>query len=413
MALSRIESLRAKERRAEDYVPPAPSFSYPKPLDLTGAQSVLDPGDLVLHYFVGESSSYLVVISRPEEIPQEGKLPAGVRVFRIPVSHRVLSEKVNSFMGDIARPGSERGAGHDKKVPAGDSQANNARGSGNATSNRSQDSTGEGAALYSLLIEPIEPLLNQRHFKRLLISPNKDLNTLPFAALPTKDKGFVADLYPVTIISSLTGLAEMRSANQHAGTPFPVLVFGDPASPVGRLVHSANEAMAIANLYGMKPVLGKDVTDSAVKKLGGRARIIHFACHGRVDATEPMESGLALTPEGGADGFLHAYEVASDLHLNADLVVLSACQTGLGKNEGNEGLNGLTRAFQYAGAKSVLVSLWSVDDKSTSEFMQLFYKALKSGKSKDVALQMAEIGLRKKYPNPYYWAPFTLCGDWK
>jgi len=120
-----------------------------------------------------------------------------------------------------------------------------------------------------------------------------------------------------------------------------------------------------------------------------------------------------LTPEKNGDGLLLAYEVMRNLHLNADLVVLSACQTGLGKVEGNEGINGLTRAFEYAGARSVLVSLWNVDDKSTSEFMKLFYGALREGKPKDVSLQFAEIQLRKKHPSPYYWAAFTLRGDWQ
>src|SRR5262249_22213905 len=133
--------------------------------------------------------------------------------------------------------------------------------------------------------------------------------------------------------------------------------------------------------------------------------------HGILDPDEPFASGLALSPTPTSDGLLLCYQILKDLKLNADLVVLSACGTGLGKGEGSEGIDGLTRALEFAGARSVVVSLWSVADESTSEFMQDFYTAMKGGQSKDAALQTAELEIRKKFPHPYYWAPFVVNGD--
>ena len=115
------------------------------------------------------------------------------------------------------------------------------------------------------------------------------------------------------------------------------------------------------------------------------------------------------------NGLLQAYEVFEHVRLNADLVVLSACQTGLGREMRGEGLIGLTRAFLYAGANSVVVSLWEVSDASTAALMKEFYQELRKGTSKDVALQKAQMAVRghPKWQHPFYWAPFILVGDWQ
>ena len=112
---------------------------------------------------------------------------------------------------------------------------------------------------------------------------------------------------------------------------------------------------------------------------------------------------------------LQAWEIFERVRIDADLVTLSACESGLGKEMGGEGLIGLTRAFQYAGARSVLASLWKVEDKSTGELMKRFYGYLKAGKSKDEALRLAQIDLihSPEYSQPVDWAAFQLNGDWK
>ena len=148
-------------------------------------------------------------------------------------------------------------------------------------------------------------------------------------------------------------------------------------------------------------------------------RYVHFATHGLLDAERPGLSSLVLSmvdAEGKPqDGFLRANDIYN-LKLPAELVVLSACQTGLGKEIKGEGLVGLTRGFMYAGAARVVVSLWNVNDKATAELMTKFYeKMLKSGARPAAALRAAQVEMwrQKQWQSPYYWAAFTLQGEWR
>jgi CHAT domain-containing protein len=175
---------------------------------------------------------------------------------------------------------------------------------------------------------------------------------------------------------------------------------------------------AIAGLYPRAEVyLGSEATEERAKALGPEARLIHFACHGLLDERFPLNSALALSvPEPGAEGrdngLLQAWEIFESVRLDADLVTLSACDTALGREMGGEGLVGLTRAFQYAGARSVLASLWSVADLSTARFMQSFYGHLRAGMTKDEALRAAQLE-QVRDSHPFHWAAFQLTGDWK
>jgi CHAT domain-containing protein len=151
----------------------------------------------------------------------------------------------------------------------------------------------------------------------------------------------------------------------------------------------------------------------------GQYRYLHFATHGLLDAERPGLSALVLSLLDGQgkpqDGFLRANEIYN-LNLPADLVVLSACQTGLGKEIKGEGLVGLTRGFMYAGAARVVVSLWNVNDKATSELMAKFYqKMLKEGQRPAAALRSAQVEMwrQKQWQAPYYWAAFVLQGEWR
>jgi CHAT domain-containing protein len=142
---------------------------------------------------------------------------------------------------------------------------------------------------------------------------------------------------------------------------------------------------------------------------------VHFAVHGFVDEENFARSGviLALQNNDKQDGILQMTEIMR-LKLNSDLVTLSACRTGLGKVVGGEGVLGLTRAFLYAGSRSVVASLWNVNDTATAELMKSFYAHLKKGESKDEALRQAKLTLLKgkqaNWRHPYYWAPFVLVG---
>jgi CHAT domain-containing protein len=129
--------------------------------------------------------------------------------------------------------------------------------------------------------------------------------------------------------------------------------------------------------------------------------------------SQPEALGRAPTLED--DGILQAWEIIEGVRVNAELVVLSACQTGLGEHIRGEGLMGLTRAFLYAGARTVAVSLWDISDAGTADFMMAFYQQVRDGSSTDVALQQAMIAARRDpaRKDPFYWAPFILVGDWK
>jgi len=148
-------------------------------------------------------------------------------------------------------------------------------------------------------------------------------------------------------------------------------------------------------------------------------RIVHFATHGLLNSQQPELSGivLSLVDERGQaqDGFLRLHEIYN-MKLGADLVVLSACQTALGKEVHGEGLIGLTRGFMYAGASSVAASLWMVDDRATAELMRRFYEGmLRDGLRPAAALRAAQVSMlgEKRWSTPHYWAAFTIQGEWR
>ena len=154
--------------------------------------------------------------------------------------------------------------------------------------------------------------------------------------------------------------------------------------------------------------------------MGQETTYLHIASHGLLDDRFPLDSALAFSiperwREGEDNGLLQAWEIFEQVRLDADLVTLSACDTGLGKVLGGEGLLGLARAFQYAGARSVLASLWSVSDDSTGELMRRFYGYLKQGQAKAEALRSAQLDLLRdpELSHPFHWAGFELVGDWR
>jgi CHAT domain-containing protein len=180
----------------------------------------------------------------------------------------------------------------------------------------------------------------------------------------------------------------------------------------------------LEGLRGLAPsaslFVGPEATEQRAKALQGAHRVVHFACHGISNADFPLESGLALSmpgawKEGEENGLLQAWEVFESVRIDADLVTLSACETGLGKELRGEGMLSLTWAFQYAGARSVVASLWEVGDASTAELMRRFYGHLGQGLSKAEALRRAQVALLMRGPTtaPYFWAAFQLVGDWR
>jgi len=187
----------------------------------------------------------------------------------------------------------------------------------------------------------------------------------------------------------------------------------------GQLYYSEREVSSIRGIKNDTRVLtGQDATESFVAEhLDQNAALIHFSCHGYYDEEHPLQSALALTSENEQEnGFLHAWEIMDRYSLDARLVVMASCESGLGKDFGPEGLLGLTRAFQYAGARSVVASLWRISDRATMTLMKTFYEHLHNGVPKDEALRLAQVGMIESgnpgLAHPLYWAGFQLHGDW-
>jgi CHAT domain-containing protein len=192
---------------------------------------------------------------------------------------------------------------------------------------------------------------------------------------------------------------------------------------LGRLPFSRGEAAAIASLVA--PGDSLMATGFAASRSAATSpelsdyRIVHFATHGVLNTRQPELSGVVLSLFDAAgrrqDGFLRLHDVYN-LRLGAELVVLSGCQTGLGRDLGGEGLIGLTRGFMYAGARRVVASLWQVDDASTAELMKRFYRALlKEGQTPAAALRTAQLEVARdpRWAAPFHWAGFVLQGEWR
>ncbi|MCI0615077.1 CHAT domain-containing protein [bacterium] len=264
------------------------------------------------------------------------------------------------------------------------------------------------------------------------------LHYLPFETLITNEDGLLIQDFRISYAPSATIWANLRTRTklpnkkELAAFADPVLNTDSQNSEMSetssnyhlqRLRYSRNEVQAIAALYPKDlsgVYLAQDATEAKFKSERiSDYKVIHFATHAVIDDQIPRRSGVILSPDekNGADGILQLYELRN-LNLNAQLVVLSACQTGLGKLVKGEGIVGLMRAFFSAGARNVVVSLWNVDDKSTAQLMKNFYKHMKNGKSRVESLRQAKLDLLQSaekgyaaYKAPYYWSPFVLVGS--
>ncbi|HKV09288.1 MAG TPA: CHAT domain-containing protein, partial [Thermoanaerobaculia bacterium] len=262
--------------------------------------------------------------------------------------------------------------------------------------------------LSRLLLSPVAGRLGNR---RLVVVGDGALLALPFGALPA------AAGHEVVTLPSISALAALR--RKTAGRPpapdtLAVVadpIFGDRLPPLPFSREEARTLLALVPEEERLAILGTAATREAVTSGRlARYRIVHFATHGILDAEQPERSGIALS-----DGFLRAKEI-DRLDLPADLVVLSACETALGREIRGEGLVGLPRAFLHAGARRVLVSLWPVEDRATAELMRRFYREmLDRGRPPAAALRAAQVSLAREpgWGAPYYWAGFVLQGDWR
>jgi tetratricopeptide (TPR) repeat protein len=269
---------------------------------------------------------------------------------------------------------------------------------------------------------------------RLVIVPHGILYDVPFEALAGRDGQPLVARYAISYAPSASSLAFFRSLAPLGPGSTTLLAVGNPivrAPAAARtrqidlarvdllapLPYSAEEVTGIASLFrpNVRVLEAADATETAIRtaRLDG-VRILHFATHGLIDESRPERSGLVLTAAPPSDdGLLQTREIYS-LPLRAQLVTLSACQTALGQNVTGEGIIGLTRAFFYAGARSVVASLWDIEDASTARLMRTFYENLYRGEPIDVALQHAKLTFIRSggaTSRPFYWASFIVSGQ--
>lgn len=383
-----------------------------RPLDVEGIRrETLDEDTLLLEFALGDRASYLWVVGQDE-----------LSAYALPA--RAVIERA-------ARPVRD----------------------GLASAPEAADAAGGEAArsLAALLLGPAAARLGS---KRLLVVAPGILQYLPFGALPDPRDAAGAPLLArhevVQAPSASTVAAIRRARRDRPAAPEWIAVLADPvyeradprvaraareAAPtrlaaartrgagLARLPFSRAEAVAIERTAGRgraRLELGFDA--SRANALGdtlSRYRFIHFAAHGLVDGAQPARSGIVLSQFDRAgrpqDGGLRLRDVYG-LRLSADLVVLSGCQTALGRDVRGEGLVGLASGFLFAGARQVVASLWRVDDLATAELMTRFYRALlQEGRPPAAALRQAQLEMSadRRWRDPYFWAGFVLQGDWR
>ena len=372
-----------------------------QPIELSKLQQMLRPDELIVEYALASPRSHCLLIDKNE-----------IRAIALPDRDRIEA-LVDRYLAQV----------------------------------RSKKSAQEPAReLYSVLLESVTKDIKARH---LIVVPDGKLHLLPFDALIDRRGDYVLARNVVTYSPSATVLHLLRTQPENAATDVPLLAVGDvpyqdggnlvaasggraKTVPVGTtrglydlkgerlppLAGTAEEVRSIADIAGPKAIvlMGLKATEAALRSQPlERIRVLHIAVHGISSSTSPERAALVLArgTKDENDGLLQAREI-SDMHLSADLVTLSACDTGAGRLVGQEGIVNLVRAFLFAGAKSVVASLWAADDVFTTSLMKRFYSNLAKGVDRAVALQKAKLELIEQFGDdavPYYWAGFTLVGD--
>ncbi|HKY28004.1 MAG TPA: CHAT domain-containing protein [Pyrinomonadaceae bacterium] len=420
------------------------ALTQPEPLGLKEIQSLLDPNTLLLEYSLGDERSYVWAVGsnslKSYELPKRELIEKTARQV-----HKLLTARSESKAGETAGEKQDRLRSADLQLGV------------------------AAQELSKILLEPIAADLGS---KRLVVIADGALQYVPFAALPVVNGQLSANKYRPLILDheiitlpSASALAVQRTnLADRKLAPKEVAVLADPVfsladdrlhsdtrgtskqdaqtdaaedtrilehiadASTGKLTirrlrftrQEADQILAVApRKTNLKALDFKASRTTAKSSDLSQYRYVHFATHGYLDSERADLSAvvLSMVDEQGKpqDGFLRAHEIYN-LNLPAELVVLSACQTGLGKEIKGEGLVGLTRGFMYAGARRVVVSLWNVNDKATAELMQRFYRGmLKEKLSPAASLRraQAEMSRHPQWQSPYYWAAFVLQGEWR
>ena len=276
-------------------------------------------------------------------------------------------------------------------------------------SNSQEESTLNLKLLNKILFQPFEKDL--ANFTNLVIIPNGALHFLPFQALVSENGKYLVEKYNLVYAPSASVFMICNSRKAVPGSKFMgVALSGLELENRQPLPGTEEEVRKIEPLFlEHLTAIGKESTETFVKKNSPGYNFIHFATHGNYNYEQPLYSHLLFPAGEDDDGRLNVYEVF-EMSLNASLVTLSACETGLGNISQGDELVGLSRAFLFAGSSSVIVSLWSVADYPTSLLMTNFYNYLKKYPVQE-ALTLAQRDVLKIYPQPQYWSPFVLIGN--
>jgi len=339
-----------------------------EPLRLAQVQALLPEGSVLLEYFVtGQGKTILWTVDRQS-----------VAVTSIPIGRRGVAQQVQAFRDLIA---------------ARDRQADLER---------------TAHALYARFVQPG---LKDRQPRELLLVPHDALHYLPFQALMSGSNRYLLQDVPLYYYTSASLMQFTRAKAQAGPSSFFALGNPDFHNITLSLRYAQREALGINALFpGSTLATGPAATKTAVRDALANHNILHFATHADFDEADPLGSALLLAGPPGSENRLEVQEVFG-LDLHASLVVLSACDTGLGKLSRADELTGMLRAFIYAGTPSVITTLWQVNDRAAYELMQEFYQHLKAERNKAEALRQAQLAIMQKYPQPYYWAAYQLTGE--
>jgi len=367
--------------RIEQLNPDLASLLKVNPLTAKEVQSLLDDDTVLLAYYTASEWTGVFVVSK-------GKILG----LKLDASRKQLAEKVKEFRKETEE-------GLTVKVFM------------------SKEYEKPLTDLYEILIKPVEnELIGKKH---LVVVPHGMLHYLPFQALRNPEGKYLIGSYTVSYLPSASVLKYAREKNR--GNHANLFAVANPVTDLSPLPAAEVEAREVSALFEKKQVLvGPGATKIKFKSDGVRYDLLLFSTHGEMIESDPLKSNLRFTPTQQDDGKLTVSEIF-DMEVRANLVTLSACETGLARGtkgdfpQGDD-LVGLSRAFIHAGAPSVVASLWKVSDESTVVMMRSFYRNLQT-MPKAEALQQAQLGLAKASTmtssHPYFWAPFILVGDWK
>jgi len=371
-------------------------------------ENILDKKSALIEYLLGEQQSFIFIITSSK-----------YEVFLLP-GRKAIRRSLKAYLKELSEPPKDQFNG----VYA-------------------------AQRLYSEFFARAEQVIPDS-VKRVIIAPDGILCYLPFETLilpsdsESSQRDFLIYKYEISYIPSATALRLLLQNNTEQGSTKKLLAFGAPnysvdSIPANKFRHnpdqfykklykdqgfnflplpySAAEVRGIAKVFprdNRSIYLGEFADESIVKNTVGQDySVIHFACHGFLDEQFPYRSALVLSLNDNRkeDGFFQVREIFNS-RLKAEMVVLSACQTGRGALKAGEGILGLPRVFFYTGARSVVSTLWNIGDKPTARFMKFFYRDLARGSCKSKALSNAKLKMiNSNFEHPFYWAPFVLNGD--